>query len=74
MKIIHIINSLKKGGAEVSALHSNFLVNKGVAKAKDVEDLGKLIISKVKKKFGIKLNWEIKIIGTKSKYRKYFND
>ena len=67
-------SNLKKGGAEVSALHSNFLVNKGVAKAKDVEDLGKLIISKVKKKFGIKLNWEIKIIGTKSKYRKYFND
>ncbi len=67
-------SNLKKGGAEVSSLHSNFLVNQGVAKAKDVEDLGKLIISKVKKKFGIKLNWEIKIIGTKNKYRKYFND
>ena len=67
-------SNLKKGGAEVSSLHSNFLVNKGVAKAKDVEDLGKLIISKVKKKFCIKLNWEIKIIGTKNKYRKYFND
>lgn len=67
-------SNLKKGGAEVSSLHSNFLVNKGVAKAKDVEDLGKLIISKVKKKFGVKLNWEIKIIGTKNKYRKYFND
>ena len=67
-------SNLKKGGAEVSSLHSNFLINYGVAKAKDVEDLGKIIIDKVKKKFGIKLNWEIKIVGTKNKYRKYFND
>ena len=67
-------SNLKKGGAEVSSLHSNFLINYGVAKAKDVEDLGKIIIDKVKKKFGIKLDWEIKIVGTKNKYRKYFND
>ncbi len=67
-------SKLKKGGASVSSLHSNFLVNNGIAKAKDVEELGKIIISKVKKNFGIKLNWEIKIIGTKNKYRKYFND
>ena len=67
-------SNLKKGGAEVSSLHSNFLINYGVAKAKDVEDLGMIIIDKVKKKFGIKLNWEIKIVGTKNKYRKYFND
>ena len=67
-------SNLKKGGAKVSSLHSNFIVNQGLAKAKDVEDLGKMIINKVKKKFGISLNWEIKIIGTKNKYRKFFND
>ncbi len=67
-------SKLKNGGAEVSSLHSNFIVNQGVAKAKDVEDLGKMIIRKVERKFGIKLSWEIKIIGTKNKYRKYFYD
>ena len=39
----------KKGGAEVSSLHSNFLVNQGIASAEDVEELGKMIINKVKK-------------------------
>ena len=67
-------SNLKKGGAQVSSLHSNFIVNHGIANAKDVEDLGNMIINKVKKKFGIKLDWEIKIIGSKQKYRKYFNE
>ena len=66
-------SNLKKGGAQVSSLHSNFLINNGVAKAKDVEDLGEIIITKVKKKFGIRLSWEIKIIGSNNKYRKHFN-
>ncbi len=67
-------SKLKKGGAEVSSLHSNFIINQGIANAKDVEDLGKLIIKKVQNKFGVSLDWEIKIIGSKKKYRRYFND
>ena len=67
-------SNLIKGGVKVSSLHSNFLVNQGIARAEDVEDLGKLIIKKVKKKFGLTLQWEIKIVGTKNKYRKYFNE
>ena len=67
-------SKLKKGGAEVSSLHSNFLVNQGIASAEDVEELGRMIINKVKKKFGVTLQWEIKIIGSKNKYRKYFNE
>ena len=66
-KIIDLDQALKSG-----LLDDNQAV--GVAKAKDVEDLGKIIIDKVKKKFGIKLNWKIKIVGTKNKYREYFND
>ena len=67
-------SNLKKGGAEVSSLHSNFIVNQGIANARDVEDLGNIIRKKVKNKFGVRLDWEIKIIGSKTKYRKYFDD
>ena len=49
--------------ASVSTHHSNFLINRGNATAKNLEDLGKIIIEKVFNKFDIKLEWEIKIIG-----------
>ena len=67
-------SELEIGGAKVSSLHSNFIINNGIAKASDVEELGNVIRDKVKKKFGVTLNWEIKIIGSKKKYRKYFNE
>ena len=52
------------GGATVSTIHSNFLINNGNASALDIENLGKSIIRQVQNKFGITLEWEIKIIGT----------
>ena len=52
------------GGASVSTIHSNFIINNGEATALDIENLGKKIIKKVQEKFGITLDWEIKIIGT----------
>ena len=55
---------MKIGGALVSTIHSNFIINKGNATALDIENLGKTIIDRVKNKFGIKLEWEIKIIGS----------
>ena len=66
-------SNLRIGDAKVSSLHCNFIENKGLANAQDIEELGKTIISKVKKNFGIKLTWEIKIIGSKKKYRRLFN-
>ncbi len=51
------------GDAVVSQKHANFLINKGNATASDLENLGKIIIEKVYKKFNVKLNWEVKIIG-----------
>ena len=54
---------LTVGDAAVSNHHCNFLINKGNATAKNLEDLGKKIIEKVFNKFDIKLEWEIKIIG-----------
>ena len=55
---------MKNGGASVSTIHSNFIINNGEATALDIENLGNEIIKQVQKKFGITLEWEIKIIGT----------
>lgn len=54
---------LKIGGASVSLVHSNFIINDGNATAYDIENLGKSIVNKVKERFGVKLEWEIKILG-----------
>ena len=53
------------GGAKISEKHSNFLVNTGNATSKDLESLGNKIKNKVYKQTGVKLNWEIKKIGSK---------
>ena len=54
---------MKSGGASVSKIHSNFIINNGEATALDIENLGQKIIKQVQEKFGITLEWEIKIIG-----------
>lgn len=53
----------KIGEAQISPKHANFIVNKGAAKASDVVQLIKLAKKEVKKKFGIKLEEEICLIG-----------
>ena len=55
--------AMKLGGAQISEQHCNFMINTGNATAKDLIDLGNLVIDKVKEKSGIVLEWEIKIIG-----------
>jgi UDP-N-acetylmuramate dehydrogenase len=52
------------GGAQVSDIHSNFLVNRGGAKASDFIELAELIKSEIKKRTGINLEEEIKIVGS----------
>ena len=54
---------MKIGGAIVSSKHANFLINDNKASANDIEILGEKIKEKVFNKFGISLDWEIKIIG-----------
>jgi UDP-N-acetylmuramate dehydrogenase len=51
------------GGAQVSELHSNFLINLGGAKAADIETLGETVRERVKAHSGVELEWEIKRIG-----------
>ncbi|AAU03721.1 UDP-N-acetylmuramate dehydrogenase [Rickettsia typhi] len=51
------------GGASMSELHCNFMINNGNATAKDLEDLGNFVRQKVFEDSGVELNWEIKRIG-----------
>ena len=59
----------KLGKAHLSRIHSNFIINEGGATSNDIEKLGEEIINKVHQKSGIKLVWEIKIIGRKGLYQ-----
>jgi len=51
------------GGAQISELHCNFMINLGSASAKDLETLGDLAQKKVFEYSGYRLEWEIKRIG-----------
>jgi UDP-N-acetylmuramate dehydrogenase len=54
---------LRVGGAQVSEMHCNFLINTGEATASDIEALGETVRARVKETSGIELHWEIKRIG-----------
>jgi UDP-N-acetylmuramate dehydrogenase len=54
---------LLRGGAQVSELHANFLLNTGGATAADLEGLGEEVRARVKNATGVELEWEIKRIG-----------
>ncbi|MFZ1044882.1 MAG: UDP-N-acetylmuramate dehydrogenase [Pseudolabrys sp.] len=56
---------LTVGGAQVSELHSNFLINLGGATAADIEILGETVRERVRAHSGVELEWEIKRVGVK---------
>ena len=51
------------GGAQMSELHANFMINTGDATAADLEALGEGIRADVQRQEGVRLDWEIKRIG-----------
>ncbi|MBJ6726670.1 UDP-N-acetylmuramate dehydrogenase [Geomonas sp. Red875] len=51
------------GGAQVSEVHTNFLVNRGDATAADLLELARVIKEKVKAESGIELEEEVRIVG-----------
>ncbi len=53
----------RRGGAQMSPKHSNFLINTGEATAADLEGLGEEVRKKVYDSSGLRLEWEIKRIG-----------
>jgi UDP-N-acetylmuramate dehydrogenase len=54
---------LRVGGAQVSEMHCNFLINTGDATGHDIETLDETVRERVKANSGIELHWEIKRIG-----------
>lgn len=54
---------LRVGGAKVSELHCNFLINDQKATGEDVEKLGETVRARVKAATGVELNWEIIRLG-----------
>ncbi len=54
---------LRRGGAQVSEKHTNFLINTGDATSADIEALGEDVRARVKAQSGVDLEWEIQRVG-----------
>lgn len=54
---------LTVGGAQMSQMHCNFMINTGTATAHDLELLGETVRRRVRETSGILLEWEIKRLG-----------
>ena len=51
------------GGAQMSPMHCNFMINTGTATGYDLELLGETVRARVLERSGIRLTWEIRRIG-----------
>ena len=58
-----LFRSTRIGGAEVSPLHANFIVNTGGATAADIDALINLVRRRVREATGIDLHPEVKRLG-----------
>jgi UDP-N-acetylmuramate dehydrogenase len=65
-KVIHDagLRGARLGGAQMSEMHPNFLINTGTATAADLENLGEQVRKTVYAKTGIQLSWEVIRVGT----------
>ena len=57
------LRGARVGGAQMSTMHSNFMINAGGATAADLENLGEEVRKKVFQSSGITLEWEIMRVG-----------
>ena len=57
------LRGARRGGAQMSEMHPNFLINTGGATAADLEGLGDDVRKKVFQMRGIELEWEIMRVG-----------
>ncbi len=57
------LKGARRGGAQMSEKHANFLINTGTATAADLEGLGEEVRKKVFQTSGISLEWEVLRIG-----------
>ncbi|MFU8881930.1 MAG: UDP-N-acetylmuramate dehydrogenase [Rhodobacterales bacterium] len=57
------LRGARLGGAQMSEMHANFMINAGGASAADLENLGEMVRKKVYDSTGITLQWEIMRVG-----------
>ncbi len=57
------LKGLQIGGAQISEMHANFILNLGDAKAQDIKQIIEKVKSEVAKNFNIKLEEEIRYLG-----------
>jgi UDP-N-acetylmuramate dehydrogenase len=57
------MRGFRVGGAKVSEMHCNFLINDQDATAEDVETLGETVRARVRETSGVTLEWEIIRLG-----------
>jgi UDP-N-acetylmuramate dehydrogenase len=57
------LKGARLGGAMVSDRHANFIVNVGGARASDVKGLMDLTVRAVRRRLGIELEPEVKLVG-----------
>lgn len=57
------LKSCRIGGAEVSAMHGNFIINRGNATAQDVIQLIQHIRDTIEEKYGVLLEPEVQVVG-----------
>jgi UDP-N-acetylmuramate dehydrogenase len=57
------LRGFRVGGAKVSEMHCNFLINDRQASGEDVERLGETVRARVREKSGVSLEWEIIRLG-----------
>ena len=57
------LRGARRGGAQMSEKHPNFLINTGGATATDLEGLGEEVRKRVFQDSGLLLEWEIMRVG-----------
>lgn len=57
------LKGTRVGGAMISPVHANFMVNVGAATARDVEALIALVRSRVQDAYGVSLELEVRVVG-----------
>jgi UDP-N-acetylmuramate dehydrogenase len=62
------LKGLTMGGAQVSPMHANYFVNTGEATAADVRRLIEHVQGVVHDRFGVRLEPEVKLIGSRGEY------
>lgn len=62
------LKGTRVGGVEVSPMHANYFVNTGSASAEDVRGLMAMARVRVRERFGVTLEPEVKVIGSRGEY------